>query len=190
MSAGRNSRGFYPLEKWSVTTLRRSLLQGVSGAVLEIGVGSGANLAIYSTNAQVTALDRNPDRLRKLAAKYPKSRHVLADAMFVPMPDNAFDYVIGTFVFCSIADPKVALMEVRRVLRPGGQLLLMEHVRGLRPVTRRLTDWLNPCWVRLTHECHLNRETAITVQSAGLQIRRTQSYLGGLVQRIEAVSPG
>jgi ubiquinone/menaquinone biosynthesis C-methylase UbiE len=161
MSAGRNSRGFYPLEKWSVTTLRRSLLQGVSGAVLEIGVGSGANLAIYSTNAQVTALDRNPDRLRKLAAKYPKSRHVLADAMFV-----------------------------RRVLRPGGQLLLMEHVRGLRPVTRRLTDWLNPCWVRLTHECHLNRETAITVQSAGLQIRRTQSYLGGLVQRIEAVSPG
>ncbi len=190
MSAGQNERGFYPLARLSVTPWRRSLLEGVQGEVLEIGVGSGANLPLYSTHARVTALDKNPVRLRRLAARYPSSNHLLADAMFVPLPDDAFDYVVGAFVFCSIADPAVALKEVRRVLRPGGQLLLLEHVRGLRPVSRRLTEWLHPFWLRLTHECHLNRQTAITVQAAGLQVRRTQSYLGGLVQRMEAISPG
>jgi len=179
----------YPLEKSGLRSLRRSLLQGVNGAVLEIGAGTGANLRLYPPEVKVIVLDRDPAMLCRLSDKYPEARCMQAEAMFIPLPENTLDFVIGTFVFCSIADPPAALKEIRRVLRPGGQLLLLEHVRGLRPVSRRLTDWLNPLWVRVTRECHLNRETAITVQSAGLQVRRTQSYLGGLVQRIEAVSP-
>jgi ubiquinone/menaquinone biosynthesis C-methylase UbiE len=95
--------------------------------------------------------------------------------------------VVSTLVFCSIPEPMMALAEIKRVLRPDGRFLLLEHVRGLNPVAQRLTDWLHPAWFALQHECHLNRETAVSVQAAGFHIEETSSHGWGVIQMIKAV---
>ena len=110
-------------------------------------------------------------------------------ASLVPFPAATFDTIVGTLVFCSIHDPLAALAELRRVLRPGGRLLLLEHVRGQTPVTRRLTDWLHPLWFAMQGECHLNRETAAAVAAAGFRVERAESHGRGMLQLIHATAP-
>jgi ubiquinone/menaquinone biosynthesis C-methylase UbiE len=172
--------------------LRSRLLTGIEGNVLEIGVGWGANLPLYGPAAKVTAVDIDRERLAMAAeiiVENGRSRQITiscADAQQLPFADHSFDYVVGTLVFCSVPDPIVVLGEVKRVLRPDGRLLLLEHVRGLTPVMQRLTDWLHPLWFALQGECHLNRETATTVAAAGFQIIETSTHTWGLLQRIIA----
>lgn len=182
------------LERFSLTRLRRPLLAAARGAVLEIGAGTGANLPLYDPDRRVVAIELRPERLATAARK----AHVAgradvavaaADAHDLPFPAASFDTVVGTLVFCSIGDPLAALAEIRRVLRPDGQLLLLEHVRGQTPLTRRLTDWLHPLWFALQGECHLNRETAATVAAAGFRVDATESHGRGLLQLIRATAP-
>ena len=104
-------------------------------------------------------------------------------------PDYVAAFLVGTLVFCSIPQPALALAEIQRVLRPAGQLRLLEHVRGQRIPTRQLTDWLSPLWLRLTQDCHLNRETAQAVVKAGFRIDHSDIHLWGLFQQIRATSP-
>jgi ubiquinone/menaquinone biosynthesis C-methylase UbiE len=172
--------------------LRSRLLTGIEGNALEIGVGWGANLPLYSPAARVAAVDIDRERLEMAAEtlfKNGRSSQITiscADAQELPFASHSFDYVVGTLVFCSVPDPIVALSEVKRVLRPDGRLLLLEHVRGLTPIMRRLTDWLHPLWFALQGECHLNRETAKTVVEAGFEIVETSTHNWGLLQRIIA----
>jgi len=112
-----------------------------------------------------------------------------ADAHWLPFADGAFDTVVATLVFCSLSQPEAGLTELRRVLRPGGRLLMLEHVRGQTPWTRRLTDWLHPVWFALQGECHLNRETAATVAAAGFHLDHTSNHARGLIQTILATAP-
>ncbi len=182
------------LERFSLTRLRRPLLAEARGAVLEIGAGTGANLPLYDPGLRVMAVELRPERLAAAARKAHAARraHVTvaaADAHDLPFPAASFDTVVGTLVFCSIADPPAALAEIRRVLRPGGQLLLLEHVRGQTPLTRRLTDWLHPAWFALQGECHLNRETGATVAEAGFRVEAKETHARGLLQLIWAIAP-
>lgn len=176
----------------SLRRLRSQLLNKVQGDVLEIGVGWGANLPLYHPAARVTAVDVDQERLATAAETVreigrPQQLTITyGDAQQLPFANHMFDNVVGTLVFCSIPDPMRALSEVRRVLRPNGHLLLLEHVRGLTPVMRRLTDWLHPLWFAMQGECHLNRETANTVAAADFEIIESSTHAWGLLQRLVA----
>ena len=191
----RYDRGMWLLENYGLKRLRRMLLQEVRGEVLEIGVGTGANLPFYDGEVgRITAVDINPSRLAGTMARTQliNGRHPFAagcaDALQLPFPASQFDTVVSTLVFCSIPEPMAALREIKRVLRPDGRFLLLEHVRGLNPITRRLTDWLHPAWFALQGSCHLNRETAVSVQAAGFHIVETSSHGWGVIQIIKATN--
>jgi ubiquinone/menaquinone biosynthesis C-methylase UbiE len=195
IDAQRYDRGMWLLERFSLTRLRRVILAEARGAVLEVGAGTGANLPLYDAGLQVTAVELRPERLAaaarkaRVAGRAAELGVAAADAHNLPFPAATFDTIVGTLVFCSIHDPLAALAELRRVLRPGGRLLLLEHVRGQTPVTRRLTDWLHPLWFAMQGECHLNRETAAAVAAAGFRVERAESHGRGLLQLIDATAP-
>lgn len=189
IEAKQFDRGMRFLERWGIGHLRRELLHGVAGRVLEVGAGTGANLPIYGRSAHTTVIDIKPDRLRLARQKSGKSNTpaTCADAQRLPFASSQFDAVVGTLVFCSIPQPELALAEIRRVLKPDGRLLLLEHTRGHGPFSRCFTDWLQPLWFALQGECHLNRETAVTVQNAGFTIEHSSVHGYGLLQMMKAI---
>jgi ubiquinone/menaquinone biosynthesis C-methylase UbiE len=194
LEAKRYDQGMRFLERLSLSTLRRELVSGLEGRILEIGTGTGANTGFYDHAVAVTAIDLRENFLRAAAAKAAcngQSPYAAAcgDAQHLPFESGAFDAVVGTLVFCSIADPLMALGEICRVLRPGGHLHLLEHVRGQTVVTRALTDVFHPLWFAMQGECHLNRETARTVTAAGFKLQHTSKHGGGLLQMIKATAP-
>ena len=188
IEAEQFDRGMRWLERWGIGHLRRELLHGVTGSVLEVGAGTGANLPLYGRSTHTTLIDIKPDRLRLAQRKSDKTNTpaTCADAQRLPFPNDHFDAVVGTLVFCSIPQPELALAEIKRVLRPNGRLLLLEHTRGHGNISRRFTDWAQPLWFALQGECHLNRETAVTVQNAGFTIEHSSVHGYGLLQMMKA----
>lgn len=188
IEAKQFDRGMRWLERWGIGRLRWELLHNVTGRVLEIGAGTGANLPIYGRSAQITFIDIKPDRVlfARQKAGVLDMLATCADAQKLPFAGNQFDVVVGTLVFCSIPQPELALAEIKRVLRPNGRLLLLEHTRGHGPISRRFTDWVQPFWFALQGECHLNRETAVTVQNAGFTIEHSSVHGYGLLQMMKA----
>lgn len=174
-----------PVESAYLGAVRRGLFGRSEGRVLELGVGTGNNLAAYPPGAIVTGIDESPTML---AAAQGKTGAPLAqmDAGRLGFRDGAFDTVTASLVFCSLPDPLAVLAEVRRVLKPGGRLLLLEHVRGGNAVTGGLTDLLDRPWFALNGSCHLNRETASIVNEAGFRVASAPRRLGGFLQLIEA----
>ncbi len=183
-------RGMWLLETLSLNRLRRQLLVKANGCLLEIGMGTGANLPWYHEGANVFGIDANIERMSGSARRAVKSPFAAscADAQQLPFASDQFDTVVGTLVFCSIPEPERALGEIRRVLRPGGQLLLLEHVRGQGKVSRWLTDFLQPAWFALQGSCHLNRETGEAVRQSGFSITHTSQHGWGVLQLIEALN--
>jgi SAM-dependent methyltransferase len=165
---------------------RWEVLGAAQGRTLELGCGWGRNFPHYPPAAVVTAFDLDPERLRSAAwwrAPIPLS---VADAQALPWPAHSFDTVAATLVFCSIPNPAAALAEARRVLRPGGRLLLVEHVRSHQAWLGQLQDWLAPLWRWGTGGCNLNRNTQSAVRAAGFDIERLRVGYGGLLNLIAA----
>ncbi|MFP4509993.1 MAG: class I SAM-dependent methyltransferase [Spirochaetaceae bacterium] len=170
----------YPLEVLSLNRTRRRLIARARGDVLEIGAGTGANLSYYDRD-QVRSIALTDlsigQKLRERAARFQSSRENArgtpvyvraANAMQLPFPDDSFDTVVVTLVFCSVPDQAVGFAEIRRVLRPAGRLLFIEHVRP-HNAARHLVDRLNPLWFRVTRECNINRDTAGAMRATGFQ---------------------
>jgi ubiquinone/menaquinone biosynthesis C-methylase UbiE len=160
-------------EAAGVRERRHALLAGLEGDVLEVGAGTGLNLPHYDRAARVVAVEpdasmanRLPDRVAE--AQVPVEL-VSASAENLPFPDGSFDAAVTTFVFCSVENPAAALAEIRRVLRPGGSLALIEHVRG-EGKTARWQDRLTPLHRRLAGNCHLNRDTRAALEAAGFAV--------------------
>lgn len=179
----------FRFRKW-----RQDLWRDVSGTerILELGVGTGKNVAWYPPTARVTAVDiseRMLERARRKAVRLGrKVDFEVADAQSLPFGDGAFDAVVTTFVFCSVPDPVKGLREARRVLKPGGRILMVEHVISERPVLRPLMNWLDP----LTHHlwgAHINRDTVANVQRAGFVNVRSSDLALDIVKRIDAITP-
>ena len=168
-----------PLERGVLGPHRASLLGELEGHVLEVGAGTGANLPHLRRVTRLMAAE--PDaamrkRLaRKLAAAHVPVEVTDAAAESLPFPDATFDAVVFTCVLCTVADPEAAVAEARRVLKPAGRLIVLEHVRG----TGRLARWqdrLTPLWSRLMAGCHPNRDTPATIEQAGFTLERIERF--------------
>jgi len=158
---------------------RRRLLAGARGAVLEIGGGTGANLSHYRDVDRVIVTEPDPFMRKRLGQKLEETRIPVevseAGAEALPFPDGSFDTVVSTLVLCTVPDQESALEEVRRVLRPGGRLLFIEHVRAAGS-TARWQDRLEPLWGRLHGGCHPNRDTVAAIEEAGFEIETFESF--------------
>jgi ubiquinone/menaquinone biosynthesis C-methylase UbiE len=166
-------------ERAGLAALRHELLEPVQGRVLEIGGGTGANLEHYPPGLEELVItEPEPPMARRLKRKAHGSalpaRVVQAPAEHLPFPDDSFDFAVSTLVLCTVTDPGLALAELRRVLRPGGELVFIEHVRADSPRLARWQDRLHPLWVRFGHGCNCNRPTLETIRRAGFEVRRVQ----------------
>jgi len=181
-------RGMLPLELLLLRRLRQQIFPALRGAVLELGVGTGVNLSLYNGHADVIGFDASAEMLSWAARRDTCTplRLVQGDAQRLPFADRHFDIVAASLLFCSVADPAQGLAEARRVLRQGGRLMLLEHVRG-RGLGRCLTDLLHPAWHAWSQSCHLNRETVRTVSQVGFDVQRVERHVLGIFQVIEAL---
>lgn len=162
------------VEKAGLADLRAGLIGQARGRVLEIGAGTGANLAFYGPGVESIALTE-PERpmirrLERRANEHAPSATILrAPAEDLPFEDGAFDTVVSTLVLCGVDDQPRALRQVRRVLKPGGRFLFMEHVRSDEPRLARLQDRLN--WLnRAVARCDCNRPTLASIRAAGFDV--------------------
>jgi len=173
------------MQQRNLAAYRERVLAGAQGRVLEIGIGSGLNLPFYAQNVQqVIGLDPSP-RLLAMARRAGRSGRasielVEGSAEAVPLEDTSVDTVVTTWTLCSIPDPHRALGEMRRVLRPGGSLLFVEHGLAPEPKVRWWQDRLTPAWKRIGGGCHLNRAIADLIAAAGFEFERLDTgYMRG-----------
>lgn len=162
-----------PMEWFGGTKRRARLLARAHGRVLEVGVGTGLNLKYYSPDVDLVGVDI-AERMLKVAQR--RTRHLrraarldVADIHSLPFADATFDTVTATCVFCSVADPVAGLREVRRVIKPGGHALLLEHVRPEGRVLGWLADRLTP-FIQWLFGPAINRRTEENIVRAGLRI--------------------
>jgi ubiquinone/menaquinone biosynthesis C-methylase UbiE len=155
---------------------RRRLLAGLSGRVVEVGAGHGLNFPFYpEAVAEVIAVEPEPT-LREAAVEEAREAPVRVEVIdgvagALPAPDAAFDAGVASLVLCSVADQSRALAELRRVIRPGGELRFYEHVVADRPLPARLQRLADVTfWPRVGGGCHMSRDTARAIQDAGFEI--------------------
>ncbi len=152
---------------------RRRWVPRAHGHVLELGVGSGLNLAFYdpANVVKVTGIDPSAPLLARAAARASEApvpvELIRGRAEELPFPDRSFDSAVVTYTLCSVDDPARVLAELRRVLRPGGELVLVEHGLARDAGTRRWQRWLTPAWRRVGGGCRLDRDMAAILRDAG-----------------------
>ena len=153
---------------------RIEVVSGARGRVLEVGSGNGLNFEHYRDTNLVVALEPEPTMLR-IAAR--RAREAPVPVRFVrgvgerlPFADGSFDTLVVSLVLCSVRDPRRAVAELARVLRPGGELRYLEHVRSASPVGALVQDAMTPVWSLFSGGCHPNRDTTATLRGAGFHV--------------------
>ncbi|MBG9543962.1 methyltransferase type 11 [Cytobacillus firmus] len=169
---------------------RNSLLANVRGDILEVGIGTGINLKYYPKDINsLTGVDFSEGMLN-LARKKKKKLQVdfkvnlmNADIQVLPFPDNTFDSIVSTCVFCSVPDPVKGLKELKRVCKPEGEIFMIEHMRSSNPLAGVLMDALNPLTVRLWG-ANINRDTLHNIDLSGLVIVDNIPLMGTVVRKL------
>jgi len=175
-----------PLQRWGLVRLRQETIRQLpAGKILEIGAGTGLNFVHYPPDAHGVATEFSREMLRIASTKAkPASVQLLQNrAEDLPFKNHSFDAAFATLVFCSVEHPALAFAELRRVVRPGGTIVLLEHVRP-RGILGPLFDLLNVFTVRLFAD-HMNRRTAAMVAEAGLEVIDVKSRLLGIINLIK-----
>jgi len=175
----------WSMRQRNLTAYRSRIIPAAEGRVLEIGIGSGLNLPFYSRNvAHVIGLEPSP----RLLAMARRAEHtgcgsiefIEGSAEAIPLKDASVDTVVTTWTLCSIADAPRALRDMRRLLRPRGRLLFVEHGRAPDPKVMWWQDRLTPVWKRLGGGCHLNRAIGTLIEDAGFEFDRLETgYMRG-----------
>jgi SAM-dependent methyltransferase len=169
----------------AVRVERARFVPCASGLVLEVGVGSGLNLAFYGAAVQrLYALDPSPELLQMARPRADQASFPVEflqhSAEAIPLTDSAVDSVLTTWTLCTIPDPVLALVEMRRVLRPEGRLIFVEHGRSPDPRVVRWQDRLTPLWRRVTGGCRLNRPIDRLLVQGGFEIvEMKKGYIAG-----------
>jgi ubiquinone/menaquinone biosynthesis C-methylase UbiE len=176
-----------PLERWFLARLRAMTLAALpeESCILEVGAGTGLNFPYYPRESKGVACELSAEMIRIASVKRRPGRvHLVqTSAERLPYADASFDAALATLVFCSVASPRQAFEELRRVVRPGGTIALLEHVRP-DGALGWLFDALNVLTVALFDD-HFNRRTADEARRAGLQTVRVERRFFGIVQLIE-----
>jgi len=165
------------MERSWLRDARAALLEELTGTVVELGAGTGRNLAHYPTTVERLVLtepspamrDQIRTRVREIAPAF-EVEIVDATADRLPINDGAADTVVSTLVLCSVPALGPAVAEIRRVLRPGGELRLIEHVAAERPWARRVQQALDPAWSWLEGSCHLDHQTQTALAAGGFDV--------------------
>ncbi len=169
------------LSRW-----RRELTAGVGERTLEVGCGTGRNLPHYLTHTRLVALDRNFQILGDARRRFPHLPLVVARVEALPFRAGIFDSVVSSLVFCSVENPGQGLAEIRRVLRPHGELRMIEHVRHPHPRGAAIQDLIQPIWTKVTGGCHPNRDTERAVERAGFSIEESGRMSWGVLRYFSA----
>lgn len=169
-------RAFEASEEAGLREMRGDLLRQARGRVLELGAGTGLNLELYPHEGLASLTVTEPDQhmfkqLRQRAAKVCAGADLVqAGAEALPFDNGSFDTVVVTLVLCTVPDQPAALREIRRVLKPGGQLLFLEHVRSNHSDLARWQDRLEKPWRFVGDGCHCNRDTVSAIGAAGFEV--------------------
>jgi ubiquinone/menaquinone biosynthesis C-methylase UbiE len=187
--ADRYDRGIVWSERWLFHDGRQWVCAQAQGDVLEIAVGTGRNLPYYPPEVRLAGIELSPAMLAIAQRRAEElGRQVdmqVGNAQALAFPDRSFDTVVCTLALCTIPDPSLAVKEAARVLRPGGHLLLLEHVRSPALPVRVVERLLEPLAVRWAAD-HLLREPLTYVMAAGLQVKRLERSRWGIVERLAA----
>jgi ubiquinone/menaquinone biosynthesis C-methylase UbiE len=191
--AGLYDALMWPAERAAVGAWRRRLAAEARGRVLEIAAGTGAQFRWYAPCVEVTALE--PDhgmlsRARRRAVRAAARIEVVEGrAEELPFPSGGFDVAVSAFALCTVADPAAALAELRRVLVPGGVLLLLEHVHLSWEPGRTLQSRAAPAWSALAGGCRLDRDTVRFAREAGFGLRLRRPHVAGWIIEAEMRAP-
>jgi SAM-dependent methyltransferase len=172
-------RGLRATEDAGLHEIRREVLSKASGRTIDIGAGTGLNLDLYpEAVSELVLAEPDPHMLRKLRAKLlqvgGEASTIQAPAERLPFGDDSFDTAVFTLVLCTVPDPRAALAEAARVLRPEGKLLLVEHVRAQDPALARWQDRLEKPWRFLADGCHCNRDTVGLIEASAFEVEKIE----------------
>ena len=167
------------IEKKKLNMERKELLKNIQGKIIELGAGTGINFEFYSEN-EVIAIE--PDETLSTEAKKKigskNIQIVSASAEELPFDDNTFDTVLITLALCTIPNPDKALKEAKRVCKPGGRLLILEHIKNNNRFLFMLQNILTPVWKKFAMGCHLNRDSLSTIEDNDFEKVSLKYFLG------------
>jgi ubiquinone/menaquinone biosynthesis C-methylase UbiE len=180
------------VEKGEFKRIRKELISKASGNVLELGSGTGINFPLYNVAEKVTAIEPSPhmivlSKLKQNLSSIPIEL-VQASAEHLPFTDNTFDTVVATLVFCTIPNPEKAILEMKRVCKPDGKILMFEHVKMENRFLSTLQEMLTPAWKKICDGCCLNRKTMELITANGISIEKVRKYYGDLFVFVESVN--
>jgi SAM-dependent methyltransferase len=172
-------RGLKATEEAGLHEIRREVLAGASGRTVDVGAGTGVNVGLFPPAVSDLVLaEPDPHMFKRLKEKLGESGEgvsaIEAPAESLPFADSSVDTVAFTLVLCTVPDPAAALAEAARILRPGGRLLFVEHVRSEDSGLARWQDRLEKPWRFLADGCHCNRDTVATIESSQLELERAE----------------
>jgi ubiquinone/menaquinone biosynthesis C-methylase UbiE len=190
--AAMYDRGLKGTEDAGLREMRRETLAAARGRTIDLGAGTGANLALYpDAVTELVLAEPDPHMVNQLRPKLAQSARaaelVEAPAERLPFEDSSFDTAVFTLVLCTVPDPEAALAEAARVLKPGGKLLFVEHVRASHPGLARWQDRLETPWRFLADGCHCNRDTVANIEASPFTLERAE--LGKLPKAPPLVRP-